>query len=92
MIKNINIMTTQLFIIKSNEGVHSFYTNINKAKSKLVAIYNETCDYKNYGYKIEVYNLIQDEFIFSNITFTYCCDLFTTYLDPNIKIEVIKKI
>ena len=79
-------MSNQLFIIKSNEGVHSFYTNLNKAKSKLVDIYNEIYDYKQYGYKIEVYNLIQDEFIFSNITFTYCFNLFTTYVDPNIKI------
>jgi hypothetical protein len=69
-------MSNILFIINSYDNVHGFFTDLEKAKDKLKNIYNEISDFKYNDYKISVYNLIDSEYVISNIYYTYIFDKF----------------
>lgn len=71
-------MSNQLFVIKYNDGIHGLYIDIEKAKNELKNIYNRTPDYTCYDYQINVYNLVDNEYIITNITYTYHFDTFST--------------
>ena len=67
----------QLFLIKNeNDGAVAFYTELEKAKRALKSIYNETVNFKIYNYEINVYDLIDDEYVITNVTYTYRFDIF----------------
>lgn len=70
-------MSNTIFIIKNNYGIIAIYDNLEKAKNELKNIYNRTPDYKQYCYQINVYNLVNDEYIITNITYTYNFDMFS---------------
>lgn len=70
-------MSNQLFIIKNNAGIYALYTDLEKAKNELKNIYNKTPDYKHHCYQINVYNLVDNEYIITNITYTYIFDIFS---------------
>jgi hypothetical protein len=65
-------MPNQLFVIKYNDGIHTMYIDLEKAKNELKNIYNKTSDYK-----YNVYNLFDTEYIIANITYTYNFDVFS---------------
>ena len=69
----------QLFVIKNeNDGAVAFYTELEKAKGALKSIYNETADFKIYNYEINVYDLIDDEYVITNVSYTYRFDIFSS--------------
>jgi hypothetical protein len=72
-------MSNQLFTIKCNDVIYRLYTDLEKAKNELKNIYKRTPDYKHCGYHISVYNLnlVDNEYIFSNIIYTYTFDKFS---------------
>ena len=63
-------MSEQIFIIQNDNGIHSLYADLEKAKNELKTIYNNTPDYKKYGYQITVYTLVDREYIASNTIYT----------------------
>jgi hypothetical protein len=79
-------MSNKLFIISRNINddnsiiCYGIYTNLEIAKSNLKTIYKKTPDYKHYGYKIEVYELIESEYHLTNKVYTYQFDKFVESL------------
>jgi hypothetical protein len=71
-------MSNQLFAIKCNDVIYRLYTDLEKAKNELKNIYNRTPDYKYDNYHIAVYNLIDNEYINSQIIYTYTFNHFST--------------
>ena len=70
-------MSNQLFVIRYNDGIYALYIDLEKAKNELKQIYNRTPDYKNDCYQIVVYILVDNEYIITNITYTYNFDTFS---------------
>lgn len=68
-------MSNQLFVIKNNDGIYALYIDLEKAKNELKNIYNRTPNYKDYCYQINVYDLVDNEYIITNITYTYIFDI-----------------
>ena len=65
-------MSSKLFVIKNEkDGVIAFYAELEKAKSALKSIYDEAIDFKYYDYEIGVYELIDGEYVKSNVGYTY---------------------
>ena len=71
-------MSQQLYIIKNDNKIIGYYTDINTAKRELKKIYNETVDYRTYGYQINVYNEVDNEYINTNKIYTYNSNIFFT--------------
>jgi len=65
-----------LFVIKNINGIIALYIDLDKAKNELKNIYNNTIDYKHYCYEIDIYNLINDEYVNTNASFIYVYDVF----------------
>ena len=60
-------MSTQLFVVKNeNDGAIAFYAELEKAKSALKSIYDTTIDFKYCGYEIQVYELVDGEYIYGD--------------------------
>jgi hypothetical protein len=59
------------------------YNELEKAKEELKNIFNKTPDYKFFGYKIMVYNLVNNEYKFSNKIYIYKFDEFIEYFYNN---------
>jgi hypothetical protein len=76
-IKLNNHISNQLFVIKYDDGIHGMYTDLDKAKNELINIYDKTPNYKYYCYHINIYNLIENEYIETNIKYTYNIGIFT---------------
>jgi len=77
-------MTSQIFTISYDIDNYEesmctvgIYTDLEIAKNKLKDIYNNTPDYKSYGYKINFYNLVESEYIIADIKYIYTFDKFT---------------
>ena len=71
-------MSNTIFIIKNDYETIAIYDNLEKAKNELKNIYNRTTDYKYEDFHICVYNLMDNEYINSNIIYTYYFDTFST--------------
>ena len=71
-------MYQQLYVIKNNNGIISYYANIDKAKRELKRIYNDIVDNRNYGYQINVYNVVDNEYIRTDKIYTYNRNIFFT--------------
>ena len=71
-------MSNAIYVIKNDYGIISFYADLEKAKNELKNIYNKTPDYKYDNYHIVVYNLIDNEYINSQIFYTYTFNHFST--------------
>ena len=69
-------MSNQLFVITNDDGICGFYSKLEKAKNELKNIYQETPDYKHFGYRINVYELVNNEYIITNKIYTYKIDTF----------------
>lgn len=69
-------MSSELFVISNDGEVYGFYVDLEKAKNKLLNIKNKTCDYKHYGYKISVYNLVDNEFIITDTRYIYILKMY----------------
>jgi hypothetical protein len=71
-------MSDNIFVIKNEcDGIIKFYIDLEKAKNELKQIYEKTCDFKHYCYEINVYKLVDNEYIITNISYTYRFDMFT---------------
>ena len=68
-------MSNQLFVIKNNDSIYALHIDLEKAKNELKNIYNRTPNYKDYCYQINVYDLVDNEYIITNITYTYIFDI-----------------
>jgi len=71
----------ELLCIQNGENeILGIYKNLEKAKNKLKQIHEEISYFKHYNYKIVLYKLVNefvdDEFIISNIYYTYRFDRF----------------
>lgn len=71
-------MFDKLFIIKNDEGICGFYSDLEKAKKELKNIYNNKPDFKYYGYKINIYELVDNEYISTDYIYTYSSNIFFT--------------
>jgi hypothetical protein len=79
-------MNNELFIISRNiDNIFNenndiiccgIYTNLEIAKYNLKNIYKKTPDYKHYGYKIQVYELVENEYKLINKIYIYTFDKF----------------
>ena len=69
-------MSNHLFVIKDYDRVVAFYTDLEKAKNELKHIYNTIFDFKYYSYEINVYDLIDNEYIITNVSYIYKFDNF----------------
>ena len=69
-------MQNQLFVINCDNGTHGFYTNLEKAKQELLIVYNKTPDFKHFGYEIDLYELVNEEYVSTNTSYTYRFDTF----------------
>lgn len=69
-------MSDQLFVIKNIDGIIALYIDLKKAKKELKNIYNNTIDYKHYCYEIDIYNLINGEYVNTNASFIYVNGVF----------------
>jgi hypothetical protein len=67
-----------LFVIQCNEGIYGFYANLDKAKTEMKYIFDKTPDFKDYGYTIIVYELINNEYVITKLNYTYKFDIFLT--------------
>jgi hypothetical protein len=70
-------MSDTIFVIKNENGIISFFNNLEKAKTELKNIYKKTVDFKHYDYQINEFVLINNEFVFTNTTYKYFFDKFT---------------
>jgi len=68
----------KIFVIKNDNGIIAFYNDLEKAKNELKKIYNKTTDFKHYCYEINVYKLIDNEYIMTTLKYTYEFDKFST--------------
>jgi len=72
-------MTDNIFVIKNEyDGIITFYNDLEKAKTALTKIYEKTSDFKHYCYEIDVYNLVDNEYIITNLSYTYNFGNFST--------------
>lgn len=74
-------MATQLFVIKSINGIHGIYTDIERSKTILKELCTTLPDYSQYEYKIWVYHLTGNEYINTKIRYTYTYDRFMVNMD-----------
>ena len=65
-------MSHKIFVIKNNYGITGFYDNLEKAKNELKKIFKQTVDFKHYKYEINVYELVENEYLI----YTYEFDQF----------------
>lgn len=69
----------ELFVIEYNEGVHGFYSDLDKAKVVLKKIYDEMHEYRDYPYFcfcIMCYKSVDGEFIYNDKKYRYYQDEF----------------
>lgn len=71
-------MCDKLFIIENNDGICSFYSNLKTAKDELKKLYNNMPDFKYYGYRINIYELDDNEYIKTDYIYTYNSNIFFT--------------
>jgi hypothetical protein len=64
-------MSNKLFVIKNLTDVIGFYTDLEKAKNVLKEICNKNLGFKYYEYKINVYDLIDNEYKLTNRSYIY---------------------
>lgn len=72
-------MSENIFIIKNEyDGSIKYYNHLEKAKTELIKIYEKTNDFKQYCYEINLYNLVDNEYIITNVSYTYNFGYFST--------------
>jgi hypothetical protein len=76
-------MSDQLFVIKDDYGIISFYSDLEKAKNEIKCLFNKKPDFKHYGYYINIYNLENMKYIYSKISYSYEFDKFITHVDKD---------
>ena len=77
-------MSSKLFVIRNDDdGIVAFYTDLEKAKNGLKRIHNITINFQHYRYVICVYDLIDDEYVITNVSYTYRFDTFQQNDDTN---------
>ena len=74
-------MSNNLFIINNEINLDNYgiYIDLEIAKNELIKIYENTINYNYYNYKIMVYVLDKNEYIFTNQKYTYIFDKFIEY-------------
>lgn len=71
-------MSQHLYIIRNYNEIIGYYIDLDRAKNELKKIYNETDDYRKHGYQINVYNLVDNEYIKTEQKYTYNSNIFFT--------------
>lgn len=74
-------MSTELYVIKNDDGICSFYSELENAKEELKKIFNKIPDFKYYGYYINVYHMADGKYIYSKTSYSYSFDKFTILID-----------
>ena len=75
-------MSNKIFVIKNEkDGIIAFYSTLEKAQNELKKIYKTIFNFKHDYYEINVYDLVDNEYILTNISYTY---YFDTFLIKNI--------
>lgn len=72
-------MKYNLFVIEYNDGIHGFYSDFKKAKDVLKRIYIEMHnlpDYSKYCFCINVYNLVDGEYVLAKEKYRFYKDAF----------------
>ncbi len=69
-------MSNELFIINNINGICGIYNNLNKAKDELKKFYDLIPNYRLYDYKINIYELIDNEYIITDTSYTYIFNVF----------------
>jgi hypothetical protein len=69
-------MSNKIFVIKNDRGIVAFYADLEKAKNELKNIYKATIDFKYFDYEINVYDLVDNEYKITNVSYTYRFDNF----------------
>lgn len=64
-------MSKKIYIIKNLTDIIGLYDDLEKAKNELKKIYKITVGLKYYEYKIDVYELENNRYKFSKISYTY---------------------
>ena len=65
-------MSIQLFVVKNEtDGAIAFYAELEKAKCALKSIYDTTIDFKYCDYEIQVYQLVDGEYVLTSVSYTY---------------------
>lgn len=59
------------YVFNDFEVKYKFFNNLISAQNELKNISKTSCEYKYYDYKIMVYFLINDEYKFTNQTYSY---------------------
>lgn len=72
----------QLFIVTHEHGTCGFYTDIERAKTKLKYLFQTIPTFKGDGYKINVYNWFGHEYLLTDTYYLYHWkdDTFQIYL------------
>jgi hypothetical protein len=61
----------QLFIVAHEHGTNGFYTDLGNAETKMQNLFQTIPTFKYDGYKINVYNLHETEYILTNTYYLY---------------------
>jgi hypothetical protein len=61
----------QLFIVAHEHGTNGFYTDLGNAETKMRNLFQTIPTFKYDGYKINVYNLHETEYILTNTYYLY---------------------
>jgi len=69
-------MSNKIYVIENDDCIISFYVDLEKAKYELKRIYEITSDSTYWGYVINVYDLVDNEYKLTNIRYTYQFDTF----------------
>lgn len=64
-------MSNKIFVIKNLTDVIGIYNDLENAKNELKKIYKRNIGLKFYEYKINVYELNDNEYKFTNISYIY---------------------
>jgi hypothetical protein len=72
----------QMFIVTHEHGTCGFYTDLGSAETKMRHLFQTIHTFKYDGYKINVYNLHETEYILTNTYYLYHWkdDTFQLYL------------
>ena len=64
-------MSNKIFVLKNLTDIIGFYTDLEKAKNELKKIYNKNLGLKYYEYRINIYQLFDNEYKVTNVSYTY---------------------
>lgn len=74
-------MSHKLYVLKNDNYIIRFYSDLDKAKSELKNIYNKNPNFEHYGYFINISYLEDGEYKYSKTSYSYKLDEFIIHND-----------